>query len=258
MSEHPHDEDSTADGDAGAGEPVDDTETADFDEPADGDAGPRAELRKTKARLEAEADRAVTEFDQGVVDLLAWLLDTETRARIYVYLRQHPRSTSDEVADGTGLYPSTVREALAELHDEGTVSREKRESDGAGNNPYEYEAIAPSNLVRGVVGEVQRELNTVFNLEDRFERETEAGPVTITIGEDETREDESGEAAEETAMGAERAVGDEPADADGGPVTIEVEDADAGGEAGDDDALEADEGDGDAPEADEGDDTETR
>jgi len=275
MSERPHDENGTSDDDSSAGEAdgVDDaglTDTAETDEvddvgstapgePADGEAGPRAELRKTKARLEAEADRAVTEFDQGVVDLLAWLLDTETRARIYVYLRQHPRSTSDEVADGTGLYPSTVREALAELHDEGTVSREKRESDGAGNNPYEYEAIAPSNLVRGVVGEVQRELNTVFNLEDRFERETEAGPVTITIGEDETRENESDEAAEETAMGAERAVGDEPADADGGPVTIEVEDADAGGEAGDDDAQEAGDVDDDTQEVDEGeDDTETR
>ena len=167
----------------------DTTETAtDID---DGDGGPRAELQKTKQRLEAEADRAVSEFDEGIVDLLAWLLDTETRARIYVYLRQHPHSTSDEIADGTGLYPSTVREAVADLHEEADVERGKRDSDGAGNNPYEYEAIAPSSLVRGVVGELQQELNTVFTLEsDDSEAETNDGPVTITIdGPDDTESD---------------------------------------------------------------------
>jgi predicted transcriptional regulator len=160
------------------------SEEFDIDDPTEEDVSARD-------RLEAEADRAVTEFDEGVVDLLAWVLDTETRARIYVYLRQHPNSTSDEVAEGTGLYPSTVREALAQLHDEDTVERHKRESAGAGNNPYEYEAIAPSALVRGVVGQVQEQLNAVFNLDrqltdtsaDTDESATE--PVRITVEDDE-------------------------------------------------------------------------
>ncbi|WP_340101564.1 winged helix-turn-helix domain-containing protein [Salinibaculum salinum] len=148
-----------------------------------------------RQRIEREADRAIEQFDDGVVDVLGWLLDTETRARIYVFLRQHPQSTSEEVADGTGLYPSTVREALAELHEEDTVERQKRESDGAGNNPYEYSAIAPSELVGTVVGDVQDQLNAVCNLDRQFEDETAAddngepddGPVTITV------EDERGE-----------------------------------------------------------------
>jgi len=151
----------------------------------------REELRKTRERLGEGADKAVKGFDDNVVDLLAWLLDTETRARIYVYLRENPNSTSDEVADGTGLYPSTVREALAELHDEGTVERDKREASGAGNNPYEYEAIAPSELVRGVVGDVQRELNAVFNLDRRLGGESpdgDAEPVQISVGDDESEE----------------------------------------------------------------------
>jgi predicted transcriptional regulator len=142
----------------------------------------------TRQRLEAEADRAVEEFDEGIVDLLAWILDTETRARIYVYLRKHPNSTSEEVADGTGLYPSTVREALAELHDEETVVRQKRKNSGAGNNPYEYTAISPSELVRGVAGQVQSQLNTVFNLDRRLGGADEADdtePVRITV-EDES------------------------------------------------------------------------
>jgi len=173
----------------------------------------KSELKDAKARLEEEADKAVTEFDQGVVDLLAWILDTETRARIYVYLRQHPNSTSDEVADGTGLYPSTVREALAELHDEETVERDKREHSGAGNNPYEYEAIAPSNLVRGVVGQVQRELNTVFNLDRRLGGDSEdGGPVTINVDSTDDGDSEAVEIDIEDAADTERSVDEDNTD----------------------------------------------
>jgi predicted transcriptional regulator len=135
-------------------------------------------------RLEAGADRAVTQLDDGLVDLLAWVLDTETRARIYVYLRQAVWSTSGEVAEGTGLYPSTVREALAALHEEDIVERRKRESAGAGNNPYEYAAIAPADLVSSIVEEVQSELNTVFNLDDLLGgKQPTSSPVSITVEE---------------------------------------------------------------------------
>lgn len=137
-----------------------------------------------RKRLGVDTDRAVEEFDEGIVDLLTWLLDTETRARIYVFLRQHPHSTSEEVAEGTGLYPSTVREALAELHGEETVARQKRQNSGAGNNPYEYTAIPPRELVHGVVGQVQSQLNTVFNLDRRLGGEdaaNDADPVRITV-----------------------------------------------------------------------------
>ncbi|SFR69134.1 winged helix-turn-helix domain-containing protein [Halogeometricum limi] len=159
-------------------------ESADTDVADPADESPE---RSTRDRLEAEADRAVSEFDENIVDLLAWLLDTETRARIFVYLRQHPHSTSEEVADGTGLYPSTVREALAELHDEETVSRRKRKNSGAGNNPYEYTSIAPSALVQNAVGQVQSQLNTVFNLDRRLLGDDEDGdvePVSITVRAD--------------------------------------------------------------------------
>jgi len=166
-----------------------------FDDEPNGESGDDGDVRE---RLEQEADRAVESFDEGIVDLLSWVLDTETRARIYVHLRQEPHSTSDEIADGTGLYPSTVREALAELHDEGRVTRKKRENSGAGNNPYEYAAIAPSDLVGDVVGDVQSELNTVFNLDqylgelDADTTETESEPVTISVSEESEDEDDAG------------------------------------------------------------------
>ena len=143
--------------------------------------------QSTRDRIGAEAERAKDGFDKGVVDLLAWLLETETRSRIYVYLRKHPDSASEEIAEGTGLYPSTVREALAELHEEGTVTREKRESEGAGNNPYEYRAIPPSELVAGMVDHLQDQLNAVVNLDrylDQDEQTPETEPIRITVDEE--------------------------------------------------------------------------
>jgi predicted transcriptional regulator len=153
--------------------------------PDDGSADPGEGDDSVRGTLEQEAELAAEGFDEGLVDLLAWLLDTETRARIYVYLRQHPGSTSEEIASGTGLYPSTVREALAELNDEETVQRRKRQSSGAGNNPYEYTAIAPSDLVASAVEEVQAELNTVFNLDAHLgvTGDETAAPVEITVRE---------------------------------------------------------------------------
>ena len=153
----------------------------------DEQAGDTSDVRE---RLGQGTDRAVEGFDRGVVDLLSWVLDTETRARIYVHLRTAPDSTSEEVASGTGLYPSTVREALAELHEEGHVRRTKRQSDGAGNNPYEYSAIPPSELVSELVEDVQDQLNTVFNLDRVLDggRGDDSEPVTITVREAETDE----------------------------------------------------------------------
>ena len=192
------------------------------------------ELAKGRERLQEGADRAVEGFDEGIVDLLSWVLDTETRARIYVYLRKHPGSTSEEIAEGTGLYPSTVREALAELADEEKVTREKRESEGAGNNPYEYEAIAPSDLVGGVVTDVQEELNTVFNLDDYLgetEIEPESEPVRITV------EEEDDGADEDAVAGA-----DEEATAgDGGTAAEEGSEADTSGDERADEATEDEE-----------------
>jgi len=176
-------------------DPADDSEGT---EQPDGDLSDDdlADGTDVRERLEQGADRAVTGFDEGVVDMLSWVLETETRARIYVFLRQHPDSTSEEIASGTGLYPSTVREALAELHEEGKVTRQKRENDGAGNNPYEYSAMAPSELVGNVVDDVQAELNTVFNLDEILGSDGDhptvaSEPVTITVEDD--SEDEPGD-----------------------------------------------------------------
>jgi predicted transcriptional regulator len=168
--------------------------TADEGDSVDVEPGSSGGARQ---RLEEEADKAVAELDSRLIDILSWVLDTETRGRIYVYLRTEPWSTSEEVAEGTGLYPSTVREALAELADEDVVERRKRESEGAGNNPYEYMAISPSELVSNVVGRVQSELNTLFNMEGRTDdfEGTDTEPVHIEVADAEEAGDEDAETA---------------------------------------------------------------
>ncbi len=187
-----------------ADDPTDDTsedspEEIDVENASDDAVEVTVEDDGVRERLEEEADRAVEGFDDRFVDLLAWVLETETRARIYVSLRQQPHSTSEEIAEATGLYPSTVREALAELHDEQKVTRQKRESDGAGNNPYEYSAMAPSDLVSDVVDEVQEQLNTVFNLDSYLNAtESEADePVTISVEDASDSDDDPAEEASE-------------------------------------------------------------
>ncbi|WP_459820788.1 ArsR family transcriptional regulator [Halorubrum luteum] len=199
----------------------------------------REELRKTKERLGEGADKAVKGFDDNVVDLLSWLLDTETRARIYVFLREHPNSTSEEVADGTGLYPSTVREALAELHDEEKLERRKREASGAGNNPYEYEAIAPSELVQRVVGDVQQELNAVFNLDRRLGGESPEGdaePVQISVDgvDSESSVDDEAGSEDDEAGSEDDEAGSEDDEAGSEDDEAGSEDDEAGSEDDDD------------------------
>jgi len=153
----------------------------DRDEPAGGagsDAGNGSEGGPVRG-----TGRAVEAFDNGVVDVLERLLSTETRARIYAYLCQHPGRTSEEIGHGTGRYPSTVRETLAAMTEEGVLTREKRESGGAGNNPFEYTAIPPNALVRKLVGELQEDLNTLCNLDHHLagRRPVDSKPVRIEV-----------------------------------------------------------------------------
>lgn len=180
---------------------ADDIPTDSTNEDNEGDPAGTDEVEPADVRAELDRQRrgsgGTKEFDEGVVDLLSWALDTDTRARIYIQLRRQPHSTSEEIAEGTGLYPSTVREALADLHEEAVVERRKRTNQSAGNNPYEYAAITPSELVGTVIDQVQEELNALFNL-DRLlgertrepSQETDTDPVTITVEEaGETDED---------------------------------------------------------------------
>ncbi|MFP4632761.1 MAG: helix-turn-helix domain-containing protein [Halobacteriales archaeon] len=148
------------------------------------------EARET---VEDTIQKGVDSLDSSLVDLLAGFLDTETRAKVYLYLRKRGEATSEEIAEDTGLYPSTVRECLSDLYREGIVERRKKQTEGAGNNPYVYTAVQPSDLARRFSERVEERLNQLFNLDSyldsrrRKELKTDWSPYKIVIdsGDDE-------------------------------------------------------------------------
>lgn len=141
--------------------------------------------------------KSVEGLDNSLIDLLAGFLDTETRAKVYLYLRKRGEATSEEIAEDTGLYPSTVRECLSELYREGVVERRKKQTEGAGNNPYVYTAVPPTDLAKRFSERVEDRLNQLLNL-DRYidggrrrELKTDWSPYKIVIDSgDEDDEDD--------------------------------------------------------------------
>lgn len=117
-------------------------------------------------RTRLRQNAATGELDESLIEVLTWIMETDTRARIYLYLRQQPAATSDQIATGTGLYPSTVRETLAVLCEEGTVRRYTEELSEEGTDPYVYESIPPEELVLDTLEQIQDRLNTVFMLDE--------------------------------------------------------------------------------------------
>ncbi len=129
----------------------------------------------------------VNTLDNNLIDLLAGFMETETRAKVYLYIRKRGEATSDEIAEDTGLYPSTVRETLSDLYSEDIVDRYKKETEGAGNNPYVYEAKPPRELANRFSERLEERLNKLFNLDLHLEEDlktelnTDWSPFRIVI-----------------------------------------------------------------------------
>ncbi|MFP4174314.1 MAG: helix-turn-helix domain-containing protein [Halobacteriales archaeon] len=142
---------------------------------------------EAKETVEDTIQKSVDSVDSSLVDLLSSFLDTETRAKVYLYLRKRGEATSEEIAEDTGLYPSTVRECLSDMYQEGIVERRKKQTQGAGNNPYVYQAVQPSELARRFSERVEERLNRLFNLDDylgesrRRELKADWSPYKIVI-----------------------------------------------------------------------------
>jgi len=156
-----------------------------------------------KETVEDTIQKGVDSVDNNLIELLSSFLDTETRAKVYLYLRKRGEATSDEIAEDTGLYPSTVRECLSDLYQEGVVERRKKQTQGAGNNPYVYQAVQPSELARRFSERVEERLNQLFNLDSylgdsgsRRELKSDWSPYKIVIESE--NEEKNQEADEDT------------------------------------------------------------
>ncbi|MFQ5974903.1 MAG: helix-turn-helix domain-containing protein [Candidatus Hydrothermarchaeales archaeon] len=123
----------------------------------------------------------IEDFDAALVNLLKFFLDTESKAKIYLYLRRRGSSTSREIAKGANLYPSSVREALKEMTKSKITTREKLEIEGAGKNPYIYEAISPTDLMKKKVDKIENRLNKLINLDTYLKEDKEVKPPGVPV-----------------------------------------------------------------------------
>ncbi|WP_083809504.1 helix-turn-helix domain-containing protein [Methanotorris igneus] len=114
--------------------------------------------------------KTIENVDKALINSLASLLSSEVKAKIYIYLRKYGESTVDEIAHGTGIYPSTVREIILEMYEEGLVNRKKLEKEGLGKRPYLYSAIPPSEVVKKLSKSLQKKLNDVFMLDKKLKK----------------------------------------------------------------------------------------
>jgi predicted transcriptional regulator len=139
--------------------------------------------------------------------IITEIFKSQTKARIYIHLMMNGQCTSDKVAKGANLYPSTVREALLSMYEEGYVSREKEAHHGAGKNPYVYKAVNPLNIIRGYISGVEKKVTALMNIENILNRgsiKLPLLPITLNIGgeEDEGKEGEgSGDGEKEEVDG---------------------------------------------------------
>jgi hypothetical protein len=154
-----------------------------MDDPTDEDIEPadvRAELDRQRAGVGTrDRDRDGDRTDEGFVDLLSRALDTDTRTRVYVFLRQRPDSTVEDVAEGTGLYPGAVRRVLDDLHDERVVEHH-------GEDDPTYTAARPDELLDIAVNRFRDELEGMFTPSRRDRqpaRSERTDPVTIPVEE---------------------------------------------------------------------------
>lgn len=144
-------------------------------------------------------------LDESIVSLLSRALDTETYLRVYVALRRRPWSTSEEIAEETGLYPRTVRDALGALEARGAATRRRApggtgrtdatattaaenggddDRDGDSGHEPEYAAVAPSAVLIDAVDASGRGLPEGLDLDRHLGSEptTDAsGPVRIDV-----------------------------------------------------------------------------
>jgi len=135
--------------------------------------------------------KTLENIDKSLIDNLSNLLASEVKAKIYIYLRKYEKGTVDEIAHGTGIYPSTAREAILEMYKNGIVIRKKSDKEGLGKKPYIYSAVSPSELVRKLSRNIQKRLNEVITMDVKLKKKELKIPfLPVKIVIDEEKHDE--------------------------------------------------------------------
>ena len=109
------------------------------------------------------------------------ILESRARSRIYLYLLRKNGAKSEQIIRGTRLHPSTVRETLSEMYDQGLIYRKKIKNGSIGKNPYMYYPISPIKLLKQYASEIEYRLNKLASLAIPSNESVNTRSVRITI-----------------------------------------------------------------------------
>ncbi len=113
-------------------------------------------VEQATEEVEERVDDVLDSLNTNIDDLLAEVLETRSRAAVYVGLRKSGEADAEDVAEQTGLYPDKVENTIEELADEGIV-----EETSSG-----YKAISPTELARKVPERIGEAIEGLLQRED--------------------------------------------------------------------------------------------
>jgi len=119
--------------------------------------------------------------DKSLEKTIHEILESRARSRIYLYLLRKNGARSEQIIRGTRLHPSTVRETLSEMYENGLIYRKKIKNNGIGKNPYMYYPISPIKLLRQYASEMEYRLNKLASLAIPASEGVNTRAVRITI-----------------------------------------------------------------------------
>ena len=125
--------------------------------------------------------KATTRKDKSLEKTINEILESRARSRIYLYLLRKNGAKSEQIIRGTRLHPSTVRETLSEMYDQGLIYRKKIKNGCIGKNPYMYYPISPVKLLKKYASEIEYRLNKLASLAIPSTYSGNTRPVRITI-----------------------------------------------------------------------------
>ncbi|HEC81867.1 MAG TPA: TrmB family transcriptional regulator [Thermoplasmatales archaeon] len=103
---------------------------------------------------------------KAVENALKYMLNSDAESKIYLFLSNTNGARSDEIAKGTKLHPSTVRETLAKMHKKRLVYRKKIKNSLCGKKPYIYYAASPLKILQNYAKKMEKRFNRIASLQN--------------------------------------------------------------------------------------------
>lgn len=89
------------------------------------------------------------------------IFKSKAKSKIYVFLLNKKSAKTEEIIKGTKLHPSTVREALVEMHKQKSIFREKIKTNGIGRKLYVYYPKPFDILAKQYINEFEQKVNKI-------------------------------------------------------------------------------------------------